>query len=425
MLERFKKHIKDLDCFNTEGKILIAVSGGVDSMVLCHLMSKANFQFDVSHINHNTRNGESNHDEMFVSNYFKQQNVNVLIHHIRHNAKGNFHDWAHRQRYDYWHSLDYEYILTAHHKDDHLETILINFFNGRSILGIPSKNDKIVRLLLPFYKKEILQYASDNKIPYVEDSSNQSQAYFRNLIRQTITPTIVDSKKLENKIYGLSSRMNDDLRLLNELVKSVIQPEYENGYIKILKSQIINHTLLYHVLSSYGINRSQAQQMFNNIDKIGNLFHSNEYEVLVDRDYLLIRRMEINMASQGTRLNLNFDELPLTVSFEKYSISVRKIDEIPNPYDNSIAIFPYRLLKNKQVYLRHWNKGDVFYPFGMKGKKQSLKKYFANQKLDRFRKSSIPILCVDKDIVWICGFRTDHRYRILESDEVLIQVHLL
>ena len=425
MLEKFNRHINSHHYFNDDARILIPVSGGVDSMVLSHLMSQANIQYEVSHINHNTRKGESDNDERFVIDYFQKENIKVHVHHIQHNGKGNFHDWAHNQRYNYWKSLDFDYILTAHHKDDHLETILINFFNGRSVSGIPSINGTVVRPLLPFTKEEILNYASEFNIPYVEDSSNQSEVYFRNLIRHTVKPAIIDSGKSSSKIQRLSFRVDEDLQLLNELVNAKVQVVYDDGYSKILKSDITGPTLLYHVLKSYGINRTQARQMFQNFNSVGNLFNSDEYEILVDRDYLLVKRLEINSLSDTLTTQIHLNDLPRRITFGGHIMNISIIDNPPTNYEDSIAIFPYRLLENKNVHVRYWNEGDIFYPFGMKGQKQSLKKYFANRKIDRFKKSSIPLFCVENDVAWVCGYRTDDRYRITDQDVILIKVQLL
>ena len=424
MLDRFKKHITNQNYFADGGTILIAVSGGVDSMVLCALMSKSHLQYDVSHINHNTRNGESDSDERFVVSYFSKLGINVHVNNISHDGTGNFHDWAHRERYKIWESKGYDYILTAHHKDDNLETILINIFNGRSVSEIPAKNGKIIRPLLPFSKAEIQEYAKLNQIPYVEDASNQSDIYLRNMVRLQIIPLLKESPNASTKIENLAERLSEDLRLLDRFINESVELErLDNGDMQFHKAQLSDPTLIYHILKAYGIGRAQAAQMHNALGHVGSVFHSAEYTFLVDRDYILIKASK--SAEHKEDVHFTIENLPIDITTPKVSIAVSRVSDVILNQSNSVAFFPEKSLKGKRLCLRYWRNGDVFFPFGMNGQKQTLKKFFANIKVDRFTKSDIPILCADEEIIWVCGYRTDERYRIEDYNSKIIRIELL
>ncbi len=424
LLDRFKKHITNQNYFADRGKILIAVSGGVDSMVLCNLMAKADIQYDVSHINHNTRNGESDYDERFVVSYFSKLDIKVEVKNISHGGTGNFHDWAHNQRYQIWEAAAYDYILTAHHRDDNLETILINIFNGRSVSDIPAQNGKIIRPLLPFTKAEIQKYAELNQIPYVEDSSNQSDVYMRNMMRHQIIPLLKDEFNVSIKIENLARRLSEDLKLLDRFIDTSIELErLDNGDIQLHKAQLSDPTLIYHILKSYGIGRAQAKQMHHALGHVGSIFHSADYKFLVDRDYIFIKASK--SAEQKEDLYFTIEKLPIDIKTPQVSIEVSRVSDVTLNQSNRVAFFSEKSLKGKQLCLRYWRNGDVFFPFGMNGKKQTLKKFFANIKLDRFKKSDIPILCAGEEIIWVCGYRTDERYRIEDYNSKLIRIELL
>ncbi len=417
MVSRFLINIKSKEFFDIKKRLLLAVSGGIDSMVLLHLMQQTDYQISVAHINHNTRNGESFKDQKFVENYCKNQGIKCYTTNFEHQPDiGNFHDLARQFRYEWMKSLGYDYILTAHHYDDNLETIFLNFINGRSLMGIPQQNGSIIRPMLEFKKDEIKDYAQVQNLEYVDDSSNAQTSYDRNYIRHNLLPQLRKRwPELDNKILSLSNRKKNQHILLQDLL-------HESDYLKLKGEQYFiakdklgkKIYLLAELIKPFGFNTTHAENLIASWDSIGAQFHSDSFTMLNDRKDIIISPLY----KQINPIEIDLNQLPQTVSFGPAQLQLKLTHAFVKNTKPSIAYFPINKLQ-KELTVRTWKEGDHFQPFGMNGKSQSLKKFFTNNKINRLDKISTPIICSGEDIIWIAGMRTDDRYRCSDEQSFL------
>ena len=423
VLISFLKHIKSKNFFDIKKRILVAVSGGIDSMVLLHLMQQTDYQIAVAHIDHNTRSGKSAEDALFIKKYCSDNNIEFHISDFKddNEDKGNFHHKAHSFRYKFFQSLDYDYIITAHHKDDHIETLVLNFVNGKANKGIPEINGNIVRPLLIFKKSEIEKYAQLNEVPYVEDSSNKTDDYDRNFLRNKIIPQLQSRfKDIDEKLINHHIRSRADQELLDKLISEKIKIDKSNFPILISKSSIdCDAQLLYHSIKYFGFNRSQATDMVSALDHTGSIFYSGTHTLLVDRQKIIISD-KIDTKTEAIYINLS--KLPLSLRFIDYTMRFELVTKIEDESDY-ICYFPISLI-DKTLTLRTWKDGDSFCPIGMNGKHKTIKKFFADSKIDRLTKHQIPLLLSGKDIMWVCGYRSDHRFRYEGSESEFLKVTL-
>lgn len=411
MLNTFKEHISTNGLFSPQEKLLVGVSGGVDSMVLCDLLSKCGYDYEVAHINHMTRNGESDLDEVFVKNHFEALGIKVHIKRLDMEFVGNFHDFAHKERYRFWESLGSDLVLTAHHLDDQIETILVNVFNGRSVQGMPVTNGKFVRPLLHFRKVEIFSYAAENRIPFRVDKSNISREYLRNVIRHEVLPSLKEFDSLEEKLLGMTERNSADMSLLKELVDDRISITHSgNQSLSIPLAELENkcEAFVYHALKSFGVNRSQASAIASDLETVGRKFSTSTHRLILDRESLIISE---NSVVKSPLAQLNLSDLPSVVHFNDYVLEFTIVNHLPEHFSPECLLVTLSKLE-QELTIRSWQHGDTFCPFGMAGKKQSIKKFFVEKKVDGFTKARLPLLLSGNDIIWVVGMRSDDRYKV-------------
>ncbi len=418
MLNRLKEHIESKNLFSDNDQLLLAVSGGVDSMVLAHLLSDLGYVYAVAHVDHNTRSGGSQKDKEFVNKYFESRGISVHNHLFQHDGKGNFHDQAHLSRYSFFRSLAYDKIVTAHHKDDHLETIMVNFFNGRSTEGIRS-GEEVKRPLLIFSKQELMAYAKQYDIPFRTDKSNSENHYLRNFVRNKLIPFIDAKYDIEQKLTSLSHRNTLDSELLGQMVRREVSSVEVNGVVKYNLSDLKNQgsTFLFHLLFSYGLNRSQAENLVQILDKVGKEMETHNYRILVDREELLIVKKD----EEQRNVDVTLQDFPFNITFGTYILNFDLATDLPKKHGSDRAYFPLSKLENR-LTIRSWKAGDYMYPFGMSGKKKKLKKLFQESKIDRITKNKLPIILNNDDIIWVATLRSDHRYLVDDSEGNLLEV---
>ena len=431
LINRFKDFLSENKLLDNKVKILAAVSGGIDSMVLCHLLESTHTYYAVAHVNHHTRSGASDLDQAFVLEYCKARAITCHLHSLdyKQDVHGNFHDYARNARYSFFKDLGYTSILTAHHKDDAVETIFVNFLNGRSLRTIPVVNSVVLRPLLQYSKKEILSYAKANTVSYITDSSNSENKYLRNLIRNKLLPSIRKvTNDADSKLLNLSIRTERNESLLRALVERLIEKkitDQANNYETIsLDKQIFidleSADFIFHALSKYGINFSQAEDILSCLEKVGRQFYTTDHTILVDRANIIIyqRRSELE-----TKI-LSLAKLPQEIRFGSYKFMIELTAELTE-FDSANISIPRKKLGDT-LTIRTWKSGDLFYPYGMNGQSQSLKKYFLNQKINRAEKSKIPLFLNGSEIVWIAGYRSDERYKVCdETDGPLLLITLI
>ena len=433
MLTKFQNHIEQNFLQLKDKKLLLAVSGGVDSMVLLDLFYKLRFDICIVHCNFQLRGKESDADEMLVRETCQDSYIPYFIEsfdtlEFANENKLSIQLAARKLRYDWFQellSLGYDYVLTAHHLDDNVETFLINFTRGtglEGLTGIPAQNGNIIRPLLPFSREEIENYALENKIQWREDSSNASDKYFRNKLRHNIVPTLKELNtgfldSFQNTLHHLQqseSLVNDASKLVFEKVVEEKENQLEIHLKPLLEFQNYK-AYLYQWLKEYGF--SAWNDIYDLVEaQSGKQVFSETHILLKDREKLILsERNEINKSEvfiiESIESKVN---IPLKLRFCK---AVNIFETVSNCIfvDESKIKFP--------LTIRKWQEGDYFYPAGMNGKKK-LSKYFKDEKYSLLDKENQWLLCSEDQIIWVIGKRADNRFINRETTQNSIKIVL-
>lgn len=440
MLQKLSAHITQHLSFLTGKKLLIAISGGIDSVVLTHALHQLDFSIGLAHCNFTLRDRESDLDELFVEDFGKQ--LRCKIHTTRFNTS-NFAEANHlsiqmaarKLRYDWFGELlskhSYDYLLTAHHADDNLETFLINLTRGtglEGLTGIPMINEKIVRPLLPFSREEIVTYATTHDLAWREDASNQETKYIRNKIRHHVVPLL---KELNPSLLSVFQKTTTHLQDAHTIVVDQIEELLQNGAVKhttigmqldISKFTDLSNpkAYLYHVLKTYGFT-----EWDNIVDLLtaqsGKQVFSNTHRLLKNRDFLLLTTIDSAKNNTSTEYFYINEEL-FSITKPIHLISERETEQtttLPEhiTVDKDLLKFP--------LILRKWENGDYFYPSGMRGKKK-LSKYFKDEKLSLLDKENIWLLCsAENEIIWVVGKRQDRRFIPKKTSPNILKISYL
>lgn len=435
MISKFRKFIENESLFGEDDKILLACSGGVDSMVLADLLLADKFQIGIAHINHQTRGKDSDADQTFVEEYCRTKSIPCYsiskpIKQMAENAKENFQAFARNFRYDYLNEIrekhQYSHIATAHHKSDTTESFFINLVRGTGLdglTGIPIRNKDVIRPLAFANKNEIENYAKKFGIKYIEDISNQSIKYTRNFIRHEVLPKLSELNPNAHKnILATIHRLENTSELLGELIAMQVGIVQEAGESKIRKTDILKISnasiLLYYTIKPYGFNYDQADQIISSIKNVGSTFHSQIHTLLVDRDYLIIKikankehtLLTINSPGQ---YNLDSGEKLLIEETDQYELSQNQKQEY---VDMDKLNFP--------LQLRNWKDGDKFAPIGMNGNQKKVKDYLTDIKLSRFEKENQLILLSNEEIVWVIGRRLSEKFKCDSNSKRYFRISL-
>jgi tRNA(Ile)-lysidine synthase len=420
--------------FLKEKKLLIAISGGIDSVVLTHLLSALNFNISLAHCNFNLRNTESDLDTVFVKKVAKELKIKCFTtsfetKKIAQENKESTQVTARNLRYNWFQEIleahNFDYVLTAHHADDNLETFLINLTRGSGLdgfTGIPEINGNIIRPLLKFSRIEILSYAKENKLSWREDKSNAATKYVRNKIRHKILPVLKEinpslldtfSKTLEN--LKESKQLIDDS--IEEISKKVILKEHGVVKFRIHEIQQLSNPKAYLYELLKGHNFTEFKDIYNLLAaQSGKQVFSKTHALLKDREFLILSEVAILNEQQKTQeLAFHISEDlckitdPIQLTFEK--VTAQSIQNKSTIYVSKESLtFP--------LIVRKWQNGDYFYPEGMQGKKK-LSKYFKDEKLSLLEKQNTWLLCnADDTIIWIIGMRKDNRYSLKSNLEI-------
>jgi tRNA(Ile)-lysidine synthase len=433
MLTKFQNHIEQNFLQLKDKKLLLAVSGGVDSMVLLDLFYKLRFDICIVHCNFQLRGKESDADEMLVRGICQDGYIPYFIEsfdtlEFAKENKLSIQLAARKLRYDWFQeiiSLGFDYVLTAHHLDDNVETFLINFTRGtglEGLTGIPAQNGNIIRPLLPFSREEIENYALENKIQWREDSSNASDKYFRNKLRHNIVPTLKELNigfldSFQNTLHHLQqseSLVNDASKLVFEKVVEEKENQLEIQLKPLLEFQNYK-AYLYQWLKAFGF--SAWNDIYDLVEaQSGKQVFSETHILLKDREKLILskRNSTDNSAvfiieSIESKVNI-----PLKLRFCK---AVNIFETVSNCIfvDESKIKFP--------LTIRKWQEGDYFYPAGMNGKKK-LSKYFKDEKYSLLDKENQWLLCSEDQIIWVIGKRADNRFINRETTQNSIKIVL-
>ncbi|MDE0534824.1 tRNA lysidine(34) synthetase TilS [Tenacibaculum sp. L6] len=437
MLKELAKHIDEHFSFLKSKKLLIAISGGVDSVVLTHLLHQLNFDISLAHCNFQLRGKESDKDEEFVKNLGKKLGINTYVTRFDTNEYADSNKLstqlaARELRYNWFDKLSKEYsfehLLTAHHADDNLETFLINLTRGtglEGLTGIPPINGNIVRPLLVFSREEILNYAKQNNIEWREDESNSETKYLRNKIRHQVTPIL---KELNASVLKNFNKTIDHLKESQQIIDDKIEDityeiiSKEGDLLKINIEKLLKlsnpKAYLYQLLKPYEFRE------WNDVHNLiyaqsGKQILTKNYTLLKDRDFLLLLRTSEKSSIKEEVYTIREENKEITVPIR---LLLKRVQEKTDT--NQKSIYVDNELLSYPLKLRRWNSGDFFYPTGMLGKKK-ISKYFKDEKISIINKNKIWFLCSSKnEIIWIIGKRQDRRFLPTEKTTKLLQISI-
>ncbi len=440
MLTAFKDYIQDTQLFAATDKILLAVSGGVDSMVMAYLFKAAGYDFGIAHCNFQLRGAASDGDEKMVKELAEEWGIpyhTIQFETIKESEKQHksVELIARELRYKWFGELlqmyDYQFVATAHHLNDSLETLLYNLAKGtgiRGLHGIPMKNGKIIRPLSFASRSEILTYTELEKIPYREDVSNESLEHNRNLIRHQVIPPLKTINPSLEQTFAKTLKQLQETEVLFLWAVDVHKKEMvteEEEMIKIdiakLKQAIANATILYEIIKDYGFNTDHVDQIFRAIDNVGAQFYSKMYHILVERKSILIKRK-----SRYSTVWRKVEMLPQTIDLPKGQLIATVLKEKPTQLNLGESITLLDLDKIKlPLIIRNWQDGDRFQPLGMNGKSKKVKDYLRDKKVSLFDKATVLVAESDGAIVWVIGYRADERFKVNANTKSVLQLHRL
>lgn len=506
LYKRFDAFIRQEKLFTAKSRLLLAVSGGIDSAVLCALCHQGGYDFTIAHCNFRLRGPESDRDEAFVRSLGAGYNRPVLVQHFDTEAYAARHKVsiqvaARELRYAWFHqllqggtttpaveqgakdSLDeaqvpsttsfdkekapaigqpappaFDVLLTAHHLDDNVETMLMKFFKGTGVAGMRGmlpRQGHVVRPLLFARKEELAAFAQAAALTWVEDSSNEQDKYARNYLRLQVIPLL---QKLYPEVVGNLAANMDRFRAIEVLYHQSVDLhlkkllEHRAGEVHIPVLKLRQHeplpTLLYEIARPYGFTPAQTGDILRLLDsETGRYVASASHRILRNRNWLIIAPAQSDAARHvlvdagdrsvsfpGGQLQLQpmkIKDVPVPAAEEKTADAAttqpakRKKGagkpEVPSPY-NPVAYIDSRDLAFP-LLLRPWKAGDYFYPLGMQ-KKKKLARFLIDGKLSATEKEKVWVLESNKRIVWVVGMRIDNRFRLVPATRHVLQLTL-
>ena len=437
MLNAFQNLLSSRFSFLKDTPLLLAVSGGLDSMVLADLCIKSDLDIALAHCNFKLRNEESDGDEGFIKTFAQTNNLQAFTTHFETetfaaSTKQSVQMAARQLRYEWFERLKnqngFEYILTAHHADDNLETMLINLSRGTGLdglTGIPELNGSIVRPLLEFDRQDIHDFATCHKLSWREDSSNNGTTYLRNNLRHTIIPLLKDVnpsfiesfQKTQNHLKDTQSILED---YMLEVEDKVVESIDENQMIyNIDRIRSLNNPkgYLYQLLKGY--NFTDWTQITALLEaQSGKQIRSSTHRLIKNRSQLILTPLH-----DKSKVSISINASESFVSIPSLSFDLKL--EVNTPLGSNSKNVLYLDFEMLQFPLKlgSWNTGDYFYPSGMTGKKK-LSKYFKDEKLSLTEKENTIVLYSDNAVVWIVGMRADQRFLANEKSTKILKLSI-
>ena len=440
LLQRFQHFISKENLFSPKDKLLLAVSGGVDSVVLCELCRQAGYDFSIVHCNFQLRGDDSNRDELFVKELAAKYKVGFYsktfeTKAISQQLKKSIEETARDLRYEWFEELRkanlFDWILTAHHADDNVETIAMNFFRGtglRGLAGIRPKNGKIIRPLLFARKKEIEDFAQLHQLKYVEDHTNFEDVYTRNLFRNKLIPSFktvypaVEENLMNNidrfaeieKLYRLAT---------SDIKKKLIKVKGNEWHIPARQLMGYNNrALIYEIISDFGFGEKQVDEVIKLAESDSGKYidsPSLKYRIIKHRHWFIISEFKASSSEI-----IIIEEKDKTVLFKEGTLELElQTSNLKPQTSNNIACLDTKEISFPLI-LRKWKEGDYFYPLGMK-KKKKLARFFIDQKLSKTEKEKIWVIEMNKKIIWVVGKRIDERFKVTDITKEIVKITLL
>ena len=436
MKEQIQQYIIQHQLLSGEKPVVVGISGGADSVALLHILVSLGYKCIAAHCNFNLRGDESSRDEQFTTDFTQRLQVPLCKISFETNKYAQENrlsvEMAARElRYRWFEELlntyDADAVAVAHHRDDSVETLLINLTRGSGLTGltgIKPKNGNVVRPLLCVSREDIYAYIENNGLEYVTDSSNSSDIYTRNFIRLKVIPLLEEiNPSVKASLARTANHLYDASLIYNHSIEEARRVIIQNNRLSIsaLLSFPAPATILYEMLKPYGFSRTVCESIFTVLDKdSGKIFYSSTHRLLKDRSDLLIDVLS-GEDNRAYLINLEDDNVDLPVELKPEIVVIKEDYQIEK--DRKFAYFDFDKLSFPLV-LRHWQEGDWFVPFGMKGKKK-ISDYFSDKKFSLFDKEKTWLLCSGQDVIWIVGERTDNRYRIEKTTKRVLKLKFI
>lgn len=453
LLEKFKQYIQKENLFQSKDRLLLAVSGGVDSVVLCELCKQAGYDFVMAHCNFQLRGADSMRDEQFVAALAAKYGVPFLLKTfdtIEHatTEKKSIEEAARDLRYEWFHSFvvnkkamgvgpeftiaespQVNYILTAHHADDNIETVLMNFFRGTGITGLRGilpKHGQLVRPLLFARRSELEAYVNGQQLSFVTDHTNLENGYTRNYFRNTIIPLV--SERYPNAASNVLKnirrfRETDDLyqQAVQLHKKKLLEFKGAEVHIPVLKllKTVPLATVLYEIIKDFGFTAHQTDEVVTLLkSETGKYIQSATHRVIKNRNWLIISPFQSEEAQ-----HILIEESNKLISFELGHIKIEKQSNLNIDQSAMVAQVDAAAI-NFPLLLRKWKLGDYFYPLGMQ-KKKKLSRFLIDQKCSLTQKENTWVIEMDKKIIWVVGRRIDDRFKITPATKIILTVNYI
>ena len=453
LLLSYTDFIEQNGLFALKDNLLLAVSGGIDSVVLAHLTSKAGYSFGIAHCNFGLRGEESQRDESFVRELAQALAVPLFIR--RFDTKGyaaenkvSIQVAARELRYSwFWEilagrgredlqkggadpAMPFQYLMTAHHKDDNIETVLMNFCKGTGIAGLRGmlpRQERLVRPLLFASREEIEAYAREYKLQWVEDSSNEETKYTRNYFRKAIIPAMDKIfPQVRENISNNIERFKEVAELYSQAVevikKKLIEVSGSEVRVPVLKLEKSSprRTLIYEIIKEYGFTAHQVEEVEKLLtSESGRYITSSSHRVLRNRAWLIISPLAV-IKDQIVVVTQEEEE----AIFDESRLRLKWLEggEVKLSTDNSMATLDASEIQFPLI-IRKWKEGDYFYPLGMR-KKKKLARFFIDLKLSKLDKEKVWVVESHKKIVWVIGYRIDDRFKITPHTSKVLQLSI-
>ncbi|MEO6405466.1 MAG: tRNA lysidine(34) synthetase TilS [Ferruginibacter sp.] len=450
--KKFREFIQTEKLFRKEDDLLIAVSGGVDSVVLCDLCASAGFKFFIAHCNFQLREKESDADEIFVKELAARYKVKFFSKKFdtatyAEENKLSIQVAARNLRYEWFNEIIKDLsinsektvkqiLLTAHHADDNIETMLMNFFKGSGINGLKSivpKQQHLVRPLLFAFKNDIVEYANKKKLAYREDASNASDKYTRNYFRNQLIPGIEKVfPEVRNNLLDNAERFREiqDLYLdsVERTKKKMLLYKNEEVHIPVLK--LLNttslHTIIFEIFKDYGFQSSQAGEVIKLLHAdSGKYIKSHSHRILKNRKWLIISALKTEQNNY-----VLIDENNNDINFSGGKLFLENKQQPVKMSDRAHIAFIDKKMLGFPLLLRKYKTGDYFYPFGLykpsgQPSKKKLSRFFMDKKLSLIEKENVWVIESNKKIVWVVGHRIDERFAIKPSTKNVLKITLV
>jgi tRNA(Ile)-lysidine synthase len=433
MKDLFKIHIRSKNILDLEKTYLLAISGGIDSVCLGHLLHDLGIQFSLGHVNFQLRGRESDADEAFVRNLAKQWEVPVYV--TKANKEifktpGKSTQMAARDfRYAWFDELTkahgFDGVLVAHQFEDQIETILLNLLRGTGIeglYGMAEKRGVIVRPLLPFSRSQIKEFMEENGFSWRNDSSNDKNDYKRNLLRNRVLPTLSEDFPDGLQVLDMSfKRLKDtgkaffDLFALWREQHVRVEDDYQFLEISSIQNMSGRQSMLYYWLRDFGFSYFDVQDILKSVDigESGKTFYAGEYMLNKDRDLMILGKNDF----EWNPLEINAHDIELNLRAQKFDIlRLEKDFEIERSAEN--AMFDLAKLKFP-LYVRKWEQGDRIVPLGMDREKK-ISDLLVDLKVPMIKKKQVLVLLSGEEIAWVIGFRISDLFKCTPSTKQVL-----